>query len=73
MPQLINYGKEMLRVSSKGVEYSTNGGRSWSPRYSGSSSGDFHSLADGGKELLANTSQGLYYSTNGGRSWSRRN
>ena len=58
--------------TSKGVYYSTNEGRSWSPRYSGSSCGDFSSLADGGKELLANTSKGLYYSTNGGRSWSRR-
>ena len=44
MPQLINYGKEMLRVSAKGVEYSTSGGRSWMTRYSGSLCGTFLDL-----------------------------
>lgn len=72
MPQMINYGSEVLRISSKGVEYSTNGGRSWMSRYTGNSCGTFQSLMDGGKELLANTSKGLYYSTNDGRSWMRR-
>lgn len=72
MPQQINYGKEMLRISPKGIEYSTNAGRSWNGRYIGSSCGDFRTIADGGRELLANTSKGLYYSTNGGRSWNRR-
>ena len=55
MPQLINNGTEMLRVSPKGVEYSTNGGRSWSPRYSGSSCGTFIDLMAYGNELLAVT------------------
>ena len=41
MPQLINYGEEMLRVSPKGIEYSTSGGRSWMTRYSGSLCGTF--------------------------------
>ena len=72
MPQMINYGGETIRISSKGVEYSTNGGRSWMSRYTGSSCGTFQSLMDGGRELLANTSKGLYYSTNDGRSWMRR-
>lgn len=72
MPQLINYGKEMLRVSAKGVEYSTSEGRSWMSRYTGSSCGEFRSLADGGRELLATTSKGLYYSTSAGRSWMKR-
>lgn len=72
MPQLINYGNEMLRISPKGIEYSTNAGRSWYNRYSGSSCGTFQSLTDGGRELLANTSKGLYYSTNSGRSWYKR-
>lgn len=72
MPQLINYGNEILRVSPKGVEYSTTGGRSWNSRYTGSAYGTFQSLADGGRELLANTSKGLYYSTTCGRSWNRR-
>ena len=52
MPQLINYGKEMLRVSPKGIEYSTNGGRSWMMRYSGSSCGTFLDLLPYGNELL---------------------
>ena len=72
MPQLINYGNEILRVSPKGVEYSITGGRSWNSRYTGSVCGTFNSLVDGGRELLANTSKGLYYSTTNGRSWNRR-
>ena len=72
MPQMINLGSEMLRITPKGVEYSTSGGRVWSIRYMGTSCGTFQNLMDGGKELLANTDKGLYYSTNGGRSWGKR-
>jgi hypothetical protein len=72
MPQLINYGNEMLRISPKGIEYSTSNGRSWNSRYTGSVYGTFNSLVDNGRELLANTSKGLYYSTTNGRSWNRR-
>lgn len=72
MPQLINYGKEMLKISPKGIEYSINSGRLWNLRYSSSSFGEFRNLADRDKEPLANTSKGLYYSTNIGRSWNRR-
>jgi len=72
MPQLIDYGKEMLRVSAKGVEYSTSGGRSWMTRYSGSSCGTFLDLLPYGNELLAVTSKGVYYSTSQGRSWMSR-
>lgn len=40
IPIMINRGKEMLRISpkdSKKIEYSTNQGRTWIVRYSGSS------------------------------------
>ena len=72
MPQLINYGKEILRVSAKGVEYSTSGGRSWMTRYSGSSCGTFLDLLPYGNDLLAVTTKGVYYSTIEGRSWMSR-
>lgn len=73
MPIMINRGKEMLRISpkdSKKIEYSTNQGRSWIVRYSGSSStGAFSDLMDACKEILGTTDKGLFYSTNDGRSW----
>lgn len=76
MGQLIIKGKEILRInpkSSSKIEYSTNDGRTWSTRFSGSSStGDFSDLSDNGKEVLGVTSKGLYYSTNEGRTWSKR-
>lgn len=75
MGQMINRGKEMIRISPKQqnkIEYSTNDGRSWHTRYSGSSCGDFTDLTDNGKEILGSTSKGLYYSTNDGRSWHKR-
>lgn len=62
----------MLRVSPKGVEYSTSGGRSWMTRYSGSSCGTFVDLLPYGNELIAVTSKGIYYSTSQGRSWMSR-
>ena len=67
MPQLINYGNEMIRISSKGIEYSINGGRSWNNRYLGSAYGIFIDLLPYGNELLAVTTKGLYNSINGGR------
>lgn len=77
MSQMLNRGKELIRISpkdSKKLEYSTNDGRSWIIRYSGSSSqGAFQDLTDNGKEILATTEKGLFYSTNDGRSWIRRN
>lgn len=72
MPQLINYGNEMLRISPKGIEYSTSNGRSWNTRYSGSTYGAFIDLLPYGNELLAVTTKGVYYSTTGGRSWNSR-
>lgn len=73
MPIMINRGKEMLRISpkdSKKIEYSTNQGRTWIVRYSGSSNtGAFSDLMDASKEILGTTDKGLYYSTNDGRTW----
>ncbi|WP_300228323.1 hypothetical protein [uncultured Bacteroides sp.] len=76
MSQMINRGKELIRISPKTatkLEYSTNDGRTWLQRFSGSSCGDFHDLTDNGREILAQTSKGLYYSTNEGRTWLKRN
>ena len=65
----------MIRINPKNaarLEVSTNQGRSWTTRYSGTSCGDFNDLADNGKEILATTSNGLFVSRNQGRSWSKR-
>lgn len=72
---MIHRGKELIRIAPSNkqkIEYSTNDGRSWVTRFSGSSYGDFNELTDNGKEILGMTSKGLYYSTNDGRSWVRR-
>lgn len=69
---LLEYGKEIIACTSKGIYYSTNKGSTWSSRYTGSSAGNFSSIQDNGKELLASTSKGLYYSTNKGSTWSKR-
>ena len=76
MSQMIYRGKELIRISPKTatkLEYSTNDGRTWLQRFSGSSCGDIHDLTDNGREILAQTSKGLYYSTNEGRTWLKRN
>ncbi len=72
LSQMINLGSEMLRITPKGVEYSTSGGRVWSTRYMGTSCGSFVDLLPYGNEILAVTSKGIYYSSNSGRTWSLR-
>ena len=74
MPTTINYGSEFIRINTdkKRIEYSTNDGRSWISRYTGSSAGEFIDLLAYGNEILAVTSKGVYYSTNEGRSWISR-
>jgi hypothetical protein len=75
MPQMISRGKELIRISPKSstkIEYSTNDGKTWLPRYSGSSYGDFNDLTDNGKEVLGTTSKGLFFSRNDGRTWVKR-
>lgn len=71
MPQLVTSGSELIRINlaKNSIERSTNGGVSWTPRYSGTSTGTFRDLLVYGTELLACTSKGIYYSTNGGISW----
>lgn len=73
MPIMINREKEMFRISpkdSKKIEYSTNQGRTWIVRYSGSSNtGAFSDLMDAGKEILGTINKWLYYSANDGRTW----
>lgn len=74
MPQMIQYGNELIRINpaKNQIEYSTSQGRSWSSRYSGSSCGTFIDLLPFGKEILAATSKGVYYTTSEGRSWCSR-
>ncbi len=72
---MIKRGKELIRINPTNktkIEYSSNDGRSWNTRYSGSSYGEFTDLQDNGIEILGSTSKGLYYSTNDGRSWNKR-
>ena len=73
MPIMINREKEMLRISpkdSKKIEYSTNQGRTWIVRYSGSSNtGAFSDLMDARKKMRGTINKWLYYSTNDGRTW----
>jgi hypothetical protein len=74
MGLMLNRGKELIRINpqdSTKIEYSTNGGRSWTRRYSGSS-GNFQDLTENGNEILGTTTNGLYYSTNNGSSWYRK-
>ena len=76
MPQMINYGGELIRISpkdSKKLEYSKNNGLTWSQRCGGSSiCGKFVDLMENGNELLATTEKGLFYSKNKGLTWSVR-
>ena len=76
MSTMINYEKELIRISpkdSKKIEVSTNDGRTWNSRYGGSSiQGNFQDLTDNGKEILATTEKGLFVSKNAGRIWNKR-
>ena len=74
MPQMVNLGRELVRINMQKncVEYSQNRGRSWVVRCSSSSYGEFRDLLEYGSELLACTSKGLYVSTNEGRSFAPR-
>lgn len=73
MSQMINRGKELIRISPKDptiLEYSTNEGRSWLRRSKASNGqGAFIDLTDNGREILAPCEKGLYFSTNEGRTW----
>jgi hypothetical protein len=61
MALMLNRGKELIRISPKNknrIECSTNDGRTWRTRYSGTVCGDFLDLTDNDKEVLATTSKG---------------
>ncbi len=75
MAKILNVGKGIIRISPKSanrIEFSTNDGRNWVTRHSGSNCGDFIDLVDNGKEILGTTTKGLYFSTNEGRNWVKR-
>lgn len=57
MPQLINLGKEHIRINTakNSIEYSQNGGRSWVTRCNSTSYGSFIDLLPFG--LLVQISQ----------------
>jgi len=72
---MIDWGDELIRISPKDechLEYSSNDGRSWHTRYTGSSAGEFRDLLGYGDEIIAATDKGIYYSSNDGRSWHSR-
>lgn len=75
MPQLITYGKELIRINpaNNRIEYSTSRGLSWISRYSGSSCGVFRDMVVYNGKIVAITDKGVYYSTNKGLSWISKN
>ena len=73
MALMIAFGNELIRVSPKNtIEYSTNSGRTWNIRFSGTNAGRFMDLLSYGNEIVACTSRGIFYSTNAGRTWNAR-
>lgn len=74
MAMMIQRGRELIRINTQKnhIEYSTDGGRCWHSRYTGSSCGSFYDLFDFGKELLCCCAKGIYYSTDEGRCWHSR-
>ena len=73
--RMVQVANEIVRINPQKVnqiDYSTNGGRTWITRYSGTSSGEFNDMVIYNGELIAITSKGVYYSTNSGRTWINR-
>ena len=68
MAQMILQGRELIRINTQKnyIEYSTNDGRSWHTRYTGTHAGNFIDLLDYGSEIIACTSKGIYFSMNKG-------
>ena len=68
MAQMILHGRELIRINTQKnyIEYSTNYGRSWHTRYTGTHAGNFIDLLDYGSEIIACTSKGIYFSMNKG-------
>lgn len=73
--RMVQVANEIVRINpqkANQIDYSTNGGRTWMSRYSGSSCGEFIDLVHYNNELIAITTKGIYYSTNSGRTWMSR-
>ncbi len=73
--RMVQTSNEIVRINpqkANQIDYSTNGGRTWITRYSGTSSGEFIDMVIYNGELIAITSKGVYYSTNSGRTWMSR-
>jgi len=73
--RMVQTSNEIVRINpqkANQIDYSTNGGRTWITRYSGTSCGDFIDMVIYNDELIAITSKGVYYSTNSGRTWISR-
>ena len=73
--RMVQTSNEIVRINpqkANQIDYSTNGGRTWMSRYSGSSCGEFIDLVHYNNELIAITTKGIYYSTNSGRTWISR-
>ena len=73
--RMVQVANEIVRINpqkANQIDYSTNGGRTWITRYSGTSSGEFIDMVIYNNELIAITSKGVYYSTSSGRTWMRR-
>ncbi len=58
---IVTQGNDLIRINfeKNTIEGSTNGGRSWVSRYTGSFYGIFVDLAVSGNEILAVTSKGV--------------
>ena len=73
--RMVQTSNEIVRINpqkANQIDYSTNGGRTWMSRYSGSSCGEFIDLVHYNNELIAITTKGIYYSTSSGRTWINR-
>ena len=73
--RMVQVANEIVRINpqkANQIDYSTNGGRTWISRYTGTSCGEFIDLVHYNNELIAITTKGIYYSTSSGRTWISR-
>ena len=73
--RMVQVANEIVRINpqkANQIDYSTNGGRTWICRYTGTSCGEFIDMVIYNGELIAITSKGVYYSTSSGRTWINR-
>lgn len=73
MPQMIDLGREMLRINpqTNAIEYSRDA-RNWSRRCTSKSYGTFKDLCLYGAYVYAITSKGVYYSRDNGLNWASK-